>query len=122
MGRGPMDEPGARVTDPLAYRSTALVLGLLDYVYAAESPVPWDELVEVYASGGIPYRTVEATIYDLVAYGALHRVGQPRAGRRPDTRALKATPLGRAWLDRDLLPLPGARDVEESPRPDVATL
>ena len=108
-------------SDPLTYRATALVLGVLDYVYTAEDPVPWDELVDVFTTAATPYRTVEATLYDLVAYGALHRIGRPATSRRPDGRALRATPLGRAWLDRDLLPLPGARDVPTSTPADMAT-
>lgn len=108
-------------SDRLTYRAPALVIGVLDYVYALEDPVGWDELVDVFTTEATPYRTVEATLYDLVAYGALHRIGRPGTRRRPDTRALRATPLGRAWLDRELLPLPGARDVPTSTPGDMAT-
>jgi hypothetical protein len=108
-------------SDPLGYRAPALVLGVLDYVYASATGVAWDEVVDLFSSGGTPWRTVEATLYDLVAYGALHRIGRPGTRRRPDTRALRATPLGRAWLDRDLLALPGAGDVATSAPDDVAT-
>ena len=57
--------------------------------------------------GAYPMKTVENVLYELVGLGALHRVGKPGHTRVPDTRALKTTALGRAWLARDLLPLPG---------------
>lgn len=96
------------MTDPTRWRSPRLVVELLGYVYDAEEPIPWLELVDTFSEGdGRSWKTVENTVYDLVAFGALHRVGKPGDRRRPDTRALKATALGRAWLDRELLPAPG---------------
>jgi hypothetical protein len=45
-------------------------------------------------------------IYDLTAFGALHKVGRPgRPGA--DTRALKITDLGAAWLRGVVPPLVG---------------
>ena len=98
---------------PLYRRSPELVSALLGHVYETEDPVPWLDLVGQYSSDRWPWKTVENTLYDLVAFGALHRVGKPGHARTPDTRALKPTALGRAWLERDLLPLPGAHNPEE---------
>lgn len=90
----------------LRLRNPTLIVAILGYVYDADEPVGWSELVETFSSDERPWKTVENTIYDLVGFGALHRVGQSGTGRKPDTRALKSTVLGRAWLDRELLPLP----------------
>jgi hypothetical protein len=65
----------------------------------------WGELVEQFSGEKHTYKTVENRINELVRFGALHRVGQYKS-RRVDTRALRPTPLGRAWLDRSVLPLP----------------
>jgi len=94
----------------LRFRSPELCASVLGIVYEDEDPVPWSTLVELLSSDRHPWKTVENTLYDLVALGALHRIGQAGTKRRADTRALKPTPLGRAWLDRELLPLPGQRD------------
>lgn len=90
---------------PLAYRPPELVAALLGHVYEADDPVPWIDLVSRYSGDRWPWKTVENTLYDLIAFGALHRIGRPGAGRTPDTRALRPTPLGRAWLEQRLLPL-----------------
>jgi hypothetical protein len=91
----------------LVWRPPALVLGLLGYVYDAEAPIPWDEAVEVFTTEETPYKTVEATLYDLIAFGALHRIGAPAGVRgKTDTRALKATDLGRAWIAGEILVVP----------------
>lgn len=108
------------MTDPekaLRFRSPTLVLELLAYVYDADEPIPWNELASVFGlEQDRPTKTVEGALYELVAFGALHRVG--KISRSGDTRALKPTPLGRAWLDRELLPQPGERDdpLEEAER------
>lgn len=99
---------------PIARRAPELVLAVLGHVYEAEEPVPWLDLVGEYSSDRWPWKTVENTLYDLVAFGALHRVGKPGHTRLPDTRALRPTGLGRAWLERELLPLPGAHDAEDA--------
>lgn len=93
--------------DPLRYRSPELVHELLVAVYTAETPIPWENLVDAHTDADRAWRTVEATIYDLVAFGALHKIGKPAQRGRPDTRALKPTPLGRSWLRQELRPLPG---------------
>lgn len=92
---------------PISHRTPELVLALLGHVYEADNPVPWIDLVGQYSSDRWPWKTVENYLYDLVAFGALHRVGKPGHTRTPDTRALRPTPLGRAWLDQHTLPLPG---------------
>lgn len=100
------------MTDPekaLRFRSPTLVLELLAYVYDADEPIPWNELLSVFGiEQDRPSKTVEGALYELVAFGALHRVG--KITRKADTRALKPTPLGRAWLDHELLPAPGEKD------------
>lgn len=101
---------------PLDYRPAELVTAILGHVYENTEPTPWLDLVAAYSSPRWPWRTVENVVYDLIAYGALHRVGQPGNSRRPDGRALKPTPLGRAWLQQELLELPHDRNTEDADR------
>lgn len=110
------------MSNPLRFRSPELVVGILGYVYEADEPIPWEELVAVFSSENRPWKTVENTIYDLVAFGALHRIGKPSDRRRGDTRALKATPLGRSWLERELLPLPTDPGGDEQGDEDLEAL
>jgi len=98
---------------PLFRRSPELVSALLGHVYESEEAVPWLDLVGEFSSDRWPWKTVENTLYDLVAFGALHRVGKPGHARLPDTRALKPTALGRAWLERELLDLVGEHVPDE---------
>jgi len=98
---------------PIYRRSPELVLAVLGLVYEADEPIPWLDLLGQLTTDRYPWKTVENTLYDLIAFGALHRIGKPGLTRTPDTRALKATPLGRAWLDRDLLDLPHHNNTEE---------
>lgn len=107
--------------DALRFRDRTLVLSLLDYVYEAGEAIPWNELLVVFGMEHDPPRpvkTVENALFELVAFGALHRIGKPGARTRADTRALKPTPLGEAWRDRTVLPLPGERldPIEEADR------
>ena len=91
--------------DPLSYRPAELLMSLLGYVHDAEGDVPVDELIEYHSNEDRPFRTVDAALRDLVAYGALHVVGR-RPGR--SAGAVRVTPLGRCWIDREPLPpLPG---------------
>lgn len=90
----------------MKWRNVGLTNALIGYVFDAEEPVPWNELLETFTTEERSWKTVENRIYDLVAFGAFHRIGKPAERRRPDTRALKATVLGRAWLERELVPLP----------------
>lgn len=95
---------------PLDYRDPELVAQILGHIYETDNGrINWLELIDQHTTGRHPWRTVEATIYDLLAFGALHKVGKATRGQ-PDTRQLRATPLGRAWLDRQLLPLPNERN------------
>lgn len=91
--------------NPLRYRRPETVAGILGLIYDADGPVRWLEVLDTFADTEKEWKTVENTLYDLVAFGALHRIGKPAAGKAPDSRALKPTPLGRAWLERELLPL-----------------
>lgn len=97
---------------PLDYRHPALIFAILGHVYDSDEPVPWHEIVDHHADDAHTWRTIEGTLYDLVAFGALHRIGKPGHRHAPDTRALKPTPLGRAWLDRELVELPRLEDPE----------
>jgi hypothetical protein len=97
--------------DPLRRRDPELVRALLDVVYEdadqdKPDPIPWGELVDAFTSDAHQWRTVENVLYELVAAGALHRVGKPGARGKPDTRALLPTLLGRAWLAGELHPVP----------------
>ena len=99
---------------PVYRRSRGLIIGIVAYLDAAENPVPWDDLLRTFSSEDRSWKTLENTIRDLEAFGAIHRIGKPADRRRPDSRALVATPLGRAWLDQEVPPLPGA-DVDDVP-------
>lgn len=113
------DDHDDQPKNPLRFRNRDLILSLLDYVYDAGEAVPWGELLTVFGiDAGRPLKTVENSLYDLLQFGALHRVGQPGTRSRPDSRAMKPTNLGRAWRDRILLPLPGelADPIEEADR------
>lgn len=97
--------------DPLRRRDPELVRALLDAVYEQADddkpdPIPWGELVDAFTSDAHQWRTVENVLYELVAVGALHRVGKASTRGRPDTRALLPTLLGRAWLAGELHPIP----------------
>lgn len=104
----------------LRFRSPELVAEILGRVYDSDDPVPWDEIVAELGER-VAWKTVENTLYELVQFGALHRIGKPADRRRRDTRALKPTPLGRAWLDREILELPGSSsassDEDREPEP-----
>ena len=96
--------------NPLRYRKPETVAGILGHIYDADHPVRWLEVLDMFADTEKEWKTVENTLYDLVAFGALHRIGKPAAGKTPDSRALKPTALGRAWLERELLPLHNAEE------------
>lgn len=107
--------------DALRFRDRALVLSILDYIYEADEAIPWNEVLSVFSieqDPPRPVKTVENALYELVQFGALHRVGRAGTKTKADTRALKPTPLGEAWRDRVLLPLPGEREdpIEEADR------
>lgn len=93
--------------EPLHYRNPTLVAAILGMIYDADEPVGWLEIIDALSPPHEP-KTVTGTLYDLIAYGAIHRIGQPGTTRKPDTRALKPTPLGRHWLEQiPPPPLPG---------------
>jgi len=93
------------VTDPLRFRSPALLTAILDAIYDDDEPQPiaWTDLVNNLTGHHEP-RTIEATLYDLIAYGAIHRIGKAPTRRQDDTRALKPTALGHAWWTGSPLP------------------
>lgn len=90
------------------YRPTELVAAILGHIYDTDHPVPWLELVDHHTNDRWPWKTVENVIYDLIAFGAIHKIGKATKGK-PDERALKPTQLGRAWLNQQLEPLPNER-------------
>lgn len=89
---------------PLGYRSQRLVGLLFSEIADAESPVLWSE-VGVSVAGIAPRKTVENVLYEMISFGLVYRMGKPADGRRADTRALKATALGRAWFDDEGWPV-----------------
>lgn len=94
--------------DPLSYRNAALVLAVTGHIADAER-IGWHELVDTFHDSPYEPRTIEAVIWDLIAYGAVQRLGAPGDRRRPDTRMLRLTTLGRHWLEQLAPPpLPGA--------------
>lgn len=98
--------------DPLRFRAPELLTAILDTIYEDEDadPVPWTDLVHNLTSTTHQARTIEATLYDLIAAGAIHRIGKAPTRRQDDTRALKQTTLGAAWyLGTDLPPHPTER-------------
>lgn len=89
---------------PIYRRHPTLVAAILDHVTEADTPVPWLELVDRHTDNRHAWKTIENVLYELISFGALHKLGDSRRGR-PDNRALRTTPLGRAWADQELLPL-----------------
>lgn len=94
---------------PLYRRSPDLIAAILDAVYEHPDPIAWTDLVHAFTTTTHPAKTVENTLHDLIAYGALHRIGQPGTRRRPDTRAIRQTVLGRHWHDQTNPPPPPER-------------
>lgn len=90
---------------PLQHRAPALILALLGTIYDDPDPIPWNSLVEHFASqSDYTSKTIENTLADLAAFGAIQRIGQYTP--KHDTRAVRATTLGQAWLDQTILDLP----------------
>lgn len=94
-----------RPAHPVYRRRRSLTIGIVAYLADQERPTPWDELVELFATEKLSWKTVENTVRDLENFGALHRIGKTTRGA--DSRALTATELGRAWLAQETPPLPG---------------
>lgn len=95
----------------LRWRSPTLVLALLGTIADDDGPVPWDALIHHMTSGRYQAKTIENTLADLAKFGAIQRLGT-YAPRR-DTRAVRMTPLGLAWLAGELLPVPSAEQDPE---------
>lgn len=96
--------------DPLSYRNPALVIAVAGYIAdTGDERASWHELVDTFHDTDYEARTIEAVIWDLIAYGAVQRLGQPGTVHKPDTRQLRLTTLGRHWLEQKAPPpLPGA--------------
>lgn len=84
----------------LYYRDPDLVITLIAHLETSDHPIPWNDLVATCPDRD--YRGVERTIRALAELGAAHITG--RYTHRDDTRRIRLTPLGIAWLDRDQLP------------------
>lgn len=87
---------------PIDYRPHRLVLAIASALYEADGNVPAHELEHAFPAH--PTATVKNTIGDLVNFGAVRRVTPLR-----EQPAYRLTPLGRAWLDRELEPFVGPR-------------
>lgn len=84
---------------PVTHRDPLLITSILSDLRDAEQPPRWATVVDEYTTTDTAWKTVEGTLYDLISFGAIHRIGKPAASRRRlDTRALKLTPLGALWL------------------------
>lgn len=87
----------------LYFRNPRLCTYILGYLEAGDEPVRWDEIVEHFGAADFPWKTVESRLYDLIAFGAVHKIG----GTRPSQpRAVKITPLGRAWFEQETILAP----------------
>jgi hypothetical protein len=98
---------------PLGYRSQRVVALLFSEVADAVEPVLWRE-AGTSVAGMVPRKTVENVLYEMISFGLIYRLGKPADGRRPDTRALKATALGRAWFDDEGWPVLWPEDQAEA--------
>lgn len=89
----------------LYFRNPRLCTAILGYLYDTDTDeaLPWDELVERFTTERRSWKTVENRLYDLIAFGAIHRIGGNRIHRQ---RGVKLTPLGRAWYDNHTLAHP----------------
>lgn len=92
---------------PLDFRDPALIVDVMSYLIdAGDDPIPVRELEEVFDA--VPAKTLEGTVYDLRRFGAIYKAN----ARKGSPATLRATELGRAWLDRRALPRPGAAELE----------
>ena len=91
---------------PIYRRNPILVAAILDHLNEADQPIPWLELIDRHTDNTHAWKTIENVIYELIGFGAIHKIGTSRRGR-PDGRALRTTPLGAAWITQELLPLLG---------------
>lgn len=116
MGAPVARQTGRAVTDqphPIYRRHPTLVAAILDHVTEAEHPVPWLELVDRHTDRRYGWKTIENVLYELIGFGALHKLGDSRRGQ-PDRRALRPTALGQAWINQELLPFL-SRDPDATP-------
>lgn len=87
-------------------RTVSLTLAILAAIYEDEDEhgVPWSAILETFTTTTTTAKTVENTLYELLAFGAIRRNGERARGRHLDSRRLLPTSLGRAWLEQDTLP------------------
>ena len=96
--------------DRLRWRHPQLIAAVLGYIYEADAPVPLRELVDVLADAEWKPRTIENLTTELVEFGALHRTGKASTRTTADSRTLRPTLLGAAWLEQELRPLPTMKE------------
>lgn len=93
--------------EPIYRREASFVLAVLEVLDQALGPVDWLEVVDRFTRDGRPWKTVENVLYELDAFGAIHKVGASNRPGNTHRKAVKITPLGSAWLKGVSLPLPG---------------
>jgi hypothetical protein len=103
---------------PIHYRNRVTVAAIFGYILDAEQPVHWLEVIDVFTSDTIAWRTVERILHELMEHGAIHRIGQAGNNRRADTRAVKVTVLGHAWFNQELSPYIGQWNNDQAAEDD----
>lgn len=88
---------------PIYRREAGLVMEVLEFLDAAEVPIDWLELLDRFG-GDRNYKTVENVFYDLIAFGAVQKLGGHGHRHR---KALRITELGSCWLKGVSPPLVG---------------
>lgn len=92
-----------RVLERFKFRAGELyegIVGLALEVSDAGEGVGWAELLERVDPGDRwSERSIDGAVRDLMACGFLGVSGRPGHARRPDSRVLRVTPLGRAALE-----------------------
>lgn len=103
------DRPTYIKQPAIYYRNPKIVGKAMAIVEASDDPVPSEFLLGLL---GAEFDTSDAQtllkiVSELVAHGAIHKTGKYLPGR--DTRSYRITPLGRAWMDQEILPLVGQK-------------
>lgn len=82
------------------------MLSIVGLLADAAGPLEEEQIADLLHSR--EWSTVERVLRELVAFGAVHSIGAR------GERSFEITPLGRAWIDREVGPWPwNDDDVEE---------